>query len=265
MRRDAAQADRFDRRAPFRRAAASIGAGSGHGGPHGNLSNFGTLLMANTPPNDSEPKKNATEPGGGGQGAGQPQDAAAEGVKSLQDVVAALQAEVNDLKDKWLRANAEVDNIRKRAEKEHEDAAKYAITKLALEVVNVGDNFQRAIDAVPAGAAERDQNLKSFLEGVTMTERELLNALDRHGIKRLQPMNEAFNPHLHQAVTQVPRADVPSGTIVEVYQAGYTIADRVLRPAMVGVAQGGPKATGGQNGSGGGSPPANENTPPPAA
>jgi molecular chaperone GrpE len=224
------------------------------------------LLMANTPPNDSEAKKNATEPAGPEQGANQPQGTAAEGVKSLQEVVAALQAEVNDLKDRWLRANAEIENIRKRAEKEREDAAKYAVTKLALEVVNVGDNFQRAIDAVPAGAAERDQNLKSFLEGVTMTERELLNALERHGIKRLQPMNEPFNPHLHQAVTQVPRTDVPSGTIVEVYQAGYTIADRVLRPAMVGVAQGGPKATGNQDGSGGGSaPPANENTPPPAA
>src|SRR5262249_28500764 len=124
------------------------------------ISNLGNLLMANTPPNDSEAKKNAAEQAGAAQGANQPQDAGAEGVKSLQQVVAALQAEVNDLKDKWLRANAEAENIRKRAEKEREDAAKYAISKLALDVVNVGDNFQRAIDAVPPGAAERDQTLK---------------------------------------------------------------------------------------------------------
>ena len=119
--------------------------------------------------------------------------------------------------------------------------AKYAITKLARDIVSVGDNFQRAIDAVPAGAAEQDAALKSFLEGVTMTERELLNALERHGIKRMQPLNEPFNPHLHQAVMEIPRSDVPAGTIVQVFQAGYMIEDRVLRPAMVAVAKGGAK------------------------
>jgi molecular chaperone GrpE len=226
--------------------------------------------MANTPLNDSDAKKSDT------QAANSPQSQdAGEGTKSLQDMVAALQAEVNelrakqaeidDLKDKALRAHAEVDNVRKRAEREKEDAAKYAITKLARDIVGVGDNFQRAIDAVPTGAAEQDATLKSFLEGVTMTERELLNVLDRHGIKRLQPMNEPFNPHLHQAVTQVPRDDVPTGTIVAVYQAGYTIADRVLRPAMVGVAQSAPKPDGTPpEGSGPVPPPANENAPPAA-
>lgn len=235
--------------------------------------------MANTPLNDSDAKKNDTQPvGSAAQGTSppQPQDAAGEGGKSLQEVVAALQAEVNalrskqpeidDLKDKLLRAHAEAENIRKRAEREKEDAAKYAITKLARDIVGVGDNFQRAIDAVPPGAAEQDASLKSFLDGVTMTERELLNVLDRHGIKRLHPMNEPFNPHLHQAVTQVPRDDVPSGTIVAVYQAGYTIADRVLRPAMVGVAQAAPKPNGAppEEGSGPVPPPANENAPPAA-
>ncbi len=236
--------------------------------------------MANTPHNDSDAKKNDTQSAGSAAQAASPSQSpsqsqgAGEGGKSLQETLAALQAELNelrakqseidDLKDKLLRAHAEVDNIRKRAEREKEDAAKYAITKLARDIVSVGDNFQRAIDAVPAGAAEQDPTLKSFLEGVTMTERELLNVLDRHGIKRLQPMNEPFNPHLHQAVTQVPREDVPAGTIVAVYQAGYTIADRVLRPAMVGVAQGAPKSDGGTDGSGSVPPPANENAPPAA-
>lgn len=216
--------------------------------------------MANTPPNGSNANKDdAQSAGSAPQSAGpaQPQDAGPEGAKSLQAVVAALQAEVEGLKDKWLRAHAEMENLRKRAEREREEAARYAITKLARDIVGVGDNFQRAIDAVPAAAAETDPALRSFLDGVTMTERELLNALDRHGIKRLQPMNEPFNPHLHEAVRQVPRSDVPEGTIVEVYQAGYTIAERVLRPAMVGVAQGGPKP----NGTPPEGPPANENTP----
>jgi molecular chaperone GrpE len=221
--------------------------------------------MVNTPSNDSDPKKNET-----GEAAAKPspaappaQDTAAEGGKSPQEVIAALQAENAELKDRWLRAHAEVENIRKRAEREREDAAKYSITKLARDIVAVGDNFQRAIDAVPAGAAERDSALKSFLEGVTMTERELLNALDRHGIRRVQPLNEPFNPHLHQAVAQVPRTDVPTGTIVEVYQAGYMIEDRVLRPAMVGVAQGGPKPSPAPDGAA--SPAANENAPPGAS
>ena len=231
--------------------------------------------MANTPLNDSDAKKSDPQSTGSaaqGTGPAQSQDAG-DGAKSLQEVIAALQAEVNDLrakqaeiddiKDRLLRAHAEVENVRKRAEREKEDAAKYAITKLARDIVGVGDNFQRAIDAVPEGAAEQDPTLKSFLEGVTMTERELLNMLERHGIKRLQPMNEPFNPHLHQAVLQVPRDDVPAGTVVAVYQAGYTIADRVLRPAMVGVAQGAPKSNDTPDG-GPTPPPANENTPPAA-
>ena len=215
--------------------------------------------MANKPLNDSDPKKDDNRSAGSApQSASPPQpENAGEGAKSLQEIVAALQAEVGELKDRWLRAHAEVENVRKRAEREREDAAKYAITRLAKDIVGIGDNFQRAIDAVPPGAAEKDPTLKSFLEGVTMTERELLNVLDRHGIKRLQPINEAFNPHLHQAVAQVPRPDVPSGTIVEVYQAGYTIEERVLRPAMVAVAQGGPKPDGAPDKS----PPANDAPP----
>lgn len=221
--------------------------------------------MVNSPLNDSSPdKKGAGEPAGpASPAAGPAQDPPRDEAKTLQEIVAALQVEVADLKDKWLRAHAEVDNVRKRAEREREEAAKYSITKLARDIVSVGDNFQRAIDAVPAAAAENDPALKSFLEGVTMTERELLNVLDRHGIKRVQPLNEAFNPHLHQAVAQVPRTDVPTGTIVEVYQAGYTIEERVLRPAMVGVAQGGPKqAPAAPEDSGPVPPPANENAPP---
>jgi molecular chaperone GrpE len=167
--------------------------------------------------------------------------AAQAAAQSPEEQLAALRAEAADLKDRLLRAHAEVENMRKRTEREKEEIAKYAVTRLARDVVTVGDNFQRAIDAVPADAAEQDPALKSFLEGVIMTERELLNVLERHGIRRIQPMNEPFNPHLHQAVMEMPRPDVPAGTIVQIFQPGFTIEDRVLRPAMVAVAKGGPK------------------------
>jgi molecular chaperone GrpE len=201
-----------------------------------------------------------------GQGApGEANQAARQGgpeqAPHHDDLIAALRAETADLKDKLLRAHAEMENIRKRGEREREDTAKYAVTRFARDIVNVGDNFQRAIDAVPADAAEQHPALKSFLEGVTMTERELLNVLDRHGIKRVQPLNEPFNPHLHQAVMEIARTDVPSGTIVQIFQPGYLIEDRVLRPAMVAVAKGGPKPMQSADGPTGPGP-ANENPPP---
>src|SRR5262245_20409874 len=166
---------------------------------------------------------------------------AAEAQRSVHDVIAALQAEVADYKDRWLRAQAETENVRKRYEREKEETAKYAITKFARDIGNGGCNFQPAIGAGPTGAAERQPALKSFPEGGTLTERELLNILERHGIKRLNPKDEPFNPHLHQAMMEVPRSDVAPGTIVQVFQPGFTIEDRVLRPAMVVVAKAEPK------------------------
>jgi len=210
--------------------------------------------MGDTPQDDS-----------GQNGAAAAQPGGEEQVqRTPHDVIVALQAEAADLKDRLLRAHAEVDNIRKRSEREKEETAKYAVTRLARDIVNVGDNFQRAIDAVPVGAAEQDPALKSFLEGVTMTERELLNVLERYGIRRVQPINEPFNPHLHQAVMEIQRSDVPSGTIVQVFQAGFMIEDRVLRPAMVAVSKGGPKPAQSAEGATGPAtpPPANENPPP---
>jgi len=155
--------------------------------------------------------------------------------------IAELESQVADLTDRLLRAHAEMENMRKRAERERVETAKYAIARFARDIVGVSDNFQRAIEAVPAGAAEQDPALKSLIEGVTMCEREFLNVLERHGVKRIDPTGEAFNPHLHQAVMEQVNADVPSGTVVRVVQAGYMIEDRVLRPAMVMVSKGGPK------------------------
>jgi molecular chaperone GrpE len=221
--------------------------------------------MASTSHDDAERKNGApAAPDQPVPGAPVPPTGSEPAAPAPEVVIAALRAEAAELKDKLLRAHAEVENIRKRSEREKEDTAKYAVSRFARDIVNVGDNFQRAIDAVPAGAAEQDTALKSFLEGVTMTERELLNVLERYGIKRVQPINEPFNPHLHQAVMEIQRTDVAAGTVVQVFQAGFTIEDRMLRPAMVAVAKGGPKPSQAPEGPAGPAapPPANENPPP---
>lgn len=171
------------------------------------------------------------------QPAAEAQPAVAGG--ALADEVEKLNGQIADLTDRLLRAHAEMDNIRKRAEREKADMAKYAITKFANDVANVADNFDRAIQSVPANAAAETPALKSLLDGVTMTEREFINVLEKHGVKRLDPKGEPFNPHLHQAVMEMQNAEVPSGTVLQVYQCGYMIEDRILRPAMVVVAKGG--------------------------
>jgi molecular chaperone GrpE len=155
--------------------------------------------------------------------------------------VATLESRIADLTDRLLRAHAEMENLRKRTERDKEDMAKYAITKFVREVLSVGDNLQRAIGAVPQGAAEEDPALKALIDGVTLTEREFLNVLERHGVKRVDPSGEPFNPHQHQAMTEVEDPEVAPGTVVQVYQPGYILEDRVLRPAMVVVAKGGTK------------------------
>lgn len=157
----------------------------------------------------------------------------------LMQVVNGLQDEVAALNDKVLRAHAEMENMRKRADREKIDTAKYAITKFATDIVTVGDNLGRALDAVSADAIGSNPALKALVDGVTMTDRALVAALDRHGVKRIDPAGEVFNPHLHQAIAQITDTKVAAGTIVQVHQSGYTIEDRVLRPAMVVVAQGG--------------------------
>jgi molecular chaperone GrpE len=140
-----------------------------------------------------------------------------------------------------------MDNLRKRTERDKEDTAKYAISKFAREVLSIGDNLQRAMAAVPPGAADADPALKALIDGVSMTDREFLNILERNGVKRLVPEGQPFNPHQHQAMTEIENRDVAPGTVVQVYQPGYVLEDRVLRPAMVVVAKGGTKpASGGE-------------------
>lgn len=195
----------------------------------------------------NRPNANTTPPGAPEPEAKPAEAAAPDETKPALDAeklaaeVETLQGQIADLTDRLLRAHADIDNLRKRLEREKEETAKYAITRFAREVVTVADNFERAVQAVPAGAAEQDAALKALVEGVTMTEREFINVLERNGVRRVVPKGEAFNPHQHQAMMELQDPEVAPGTILEVFQPGYLIDDRVLRPAMVVVAKGGQK------------------------
>jgi molecular chaperone GrpE len=156
----------------------------------------------------------------------------------------ALTKEAAESRDKMLRTLAEMENLRKRTSKEVADARIYGITGFARDILDIADNLQRALDAVPAEAkASADPGLKSLMEGVELTERSLLNTLEKNGVKKFDPAGEKFDPNFQQAMYEVPDASVPSGTVVQVVQAGYMIGERVLRPALVAVAKGGAKAS----------------------
>jgi molecular chaperone GrpE len=152
-----------------------------------------------------------------------------------------LLAENAEMRDRLLRTMADMENLRRRTEREKADTARYAISNFARDVLTVGDNLKRTIEHVPAEAAAQDPALKTFLDGVEITERELLNVLERHGVTRIEPLGQRFDPNCHQAMFEVQNPDVPEGTVVDVMQAGYTIGDRCLRPALVAVAKGGAK------------------------
>jgi len=160
----------------------------------------------------------------------------------------ALTKELGETRDKMLRTLAEMENLRKRTSREVSDARTYGITGFARDVLEIADNLQRALDAVPAEArANADPGLKALIEGVELTERSLLNTLEKNGVKKFDPIGEKFDPNFQQAMFEVPDASVPSGTVVQVVQAGYMIGERVLRPALVGVAKGGAKAAANSN------------------
>src|SRR5881392_2366513 len=144
---------------------------------------------------------------------------------------------------KMLRTLAEMENLRKRTVREVADARAYGISGFARDILDIADNLQRALDAVPAEAKESaDPGLKALIEGVELTERSLLNTLEKNGVKKFDPSGERFDPNFQQAMYEVPDPSVPAGTVVQVVQAGYMIGDRVLRPALVGVSKGGAKA-----------------------
>ena len=182
-------------------------------------------------------------------------DAEGEEAGGLGDAGAArmaeLEAENADVKDRLLRLAADMENLRRRTDREIKDAKTYAVSGFAREMLSVADNLRRAIEAVPAEAkAHGEDGLNALIGGVEVTERSLLSALEKNGVKKLEPEGERFDPNFHQAMFEVPNPDVPNNTVVQVVQAGYSIGGRVLRPAMVGVAKGGPKQTKPENSKG---------------
>ena len=166
-----------------------------------------------------------------------------------QGSVEALAREAAESRDKMLRTLAEMENLRKRTSREVADARIYGITGFARDVLDIADNLQRALDAVPADTrAAADPGLKALIEGVELTERSLLNALEKNGVKKFDPSGEKFDPNFQQAMYEVPDSSVPAGTVVQMVQAGYMIGERVLRPALVGVSKGGAKPATSANG-----------------
>lgn len=153
-----------------------------------------------------------------------------------------LKAENEELRDRSLRTIAEMDNLRKRTAREITDARSYAVANFARDLLAVGDNLQRAIQAVPEEKRESgSEEFKALIEGVELTERELLKALTRAGVSKFNPEGEKFDPNFHQAMFEMPSQELPNNSVAQVVQEGYKIGERVLRPAMVAVAKGGPK------------------------
>lgn len=190
--------------------------------------------------NDQEPTDMAGEtPEAGAEEMGEARTPTSE------ELLAAAEAENAELRDKVLRMAAEMENLRKRTEREIADTRSYAIAGFARDMLVATDNLSRALMVIPAQARETaDGTLKSLIEGIEMTEREMQRLLQKHGVVQIEAQGEKFDPHRHQAMFEVPDSSVPEGTVVQVVQAGFAIGERVLRPAMVGVAKGGPKRNG---------------------
>ena len=151
--------------------------------------------------------------------------------------------EIADLKDKLLRTLADMENLRRRSQKDREDALKYSAANFARDMLSVADNLRRAIESIPEEGDPDGAALVGFIEGIALTERELLSTLERHGIQKIEPMGEKFDPQFHEAMFEIPSADAENGTVLQVVEVGYVIHDRLLRPAKVGIAKAGPTPT----------------------
>jgi molecular chaperone GrpE len=170
-----------------------------------------------------------------------------EAAEAAADPVEELRTQNAELTDRLLRLAAEMENLRKRTERDLADTRAYAITSFARDMLSATDSLSRALMVLPAETRENaDGTLKSLIEGIEMTEREMQRLLSKHGVTPIEAEGQKFDPHKHQAMFEVPDPSRPEGTVVQVVQAGFAIGDRVLRPAMVGVAKGGPKGAAGE-------------------
>lgn len=195
---------------------------------------------------DSEP---GLAPANGNERPESPEGAAGE--PDPFAVLEKLNAENSDLKDRMLRTLAEMENLRRRTEKEVADSKLYGVSTFARDMLVFADNLRRAIDAIPQELRTADGPVKTFIEGIEVTERDFQSRLTRQGIRKLEPNGQKFDPNMHEALFEVPDPSVPNGTVVQVVEDGYSIGERCLRPAKVGVARGGPKEAATANGDGG--------------
>ncbi|MFN0265156.1 nucleotide exchange factor GrpE [Tepidamorphus sp. 3E244] len=164
-------------------------------------------------------------------------------MEAAQAAAAALAAENAEMKDRLLRTVAEMENLRKRTDRQVREAGQYAIANFARDMLVVADNLSRALETgTPEEAEAMRAAFDSMREGVQLTKGELVRLMERHGVKKIAAEGEKFDPNMHQAIFEVPDPSVPSGTVMQVTQDGYSIGERVLRPAMVGVSKGGPKS-----------------------
>ena len=187
--------------------------------------------------------KDMTEQTARAEDAAAPQEAASSATQPASAPEADPAALAADLKDRLLRTLAEMENLRKRTAREVSDARVYGTTAFARDMLAVADNMRRALDAVsPQLRASAEAGVKALIDGVELTERELQKALEKNGVRQFTPQGEKFDPNLHQAMFEVPDQSVPAGSVAQVVQPGYMIGDRVLRPALVGVSKGGPRA-----------------------
>jgi molecular chaperone GrpE len=162
---------------------------------------------------------------------------AGAGEPSAADRVQQLEAELAELKDRSLRALADAENTRRRAQREVVEARKYAASGIVKDLLNVSDNLRRALESVPDELRAQDEQVKNLVVGVELVEKDLLNAFEKHGVKKIEPLGEPFNHEYHQAMYEVENTGKPSGTVVQLLQPGYVLHDRLLRPAMVAVAK----------------------------
>ncbi len=168
------------------------------------------------------------------------ESAPGENVAAEVDRAAWLEVEAASLKDQLLRALAETENLRRRSQREREDVVKYAAAPLIKDLVGVVDNLRRAMDSVSSEALEADEHLKTLMTGLEMTEKELNAVFEKHHIVKIEPLGERLDPHYHEAMYEIPDPEAASGTVLHVLQPGYRLHGRLLRPAQVGVAAGGP-------------------------
>ncbi len=199
---------------------------------------------------DKQEEQPATESAGGTASAVPPQEevpaepetgeaaASEDPVTVLQAELEVVRAEADKMRDQALRALAEADNTRKRAEREKQDTAKYAISAFARDLLDVAENLHRALAAAPADQLEGNELAQQLAVGVQMTEKQLADAFAKHGLTRIDPKGEPFDPNFHQAMFEIPDATAEPGTVVQVIQAGYVLNERLLKPAMVGIAKG---------------------------